>query len=478
MLMFRSRFFWRNLLSYAIVISLTTFVVSYLLTVRTEEFVKSDSKDMLLEKLTLIAPILKDRNRWHPDQLAELFESAAKNTDTRITVIDSSGHVLFESEVNHINFQNHIDRPEIAQSMNQPWGTAVRSSDTLKLPMLFVAKKITSGDDHVYLRFALPMSKLDKRLEDIRYVLGIGALVGMFVSLLIALFLAKRITRPISAITHVAEAISRGNYNARLRHLPKNELGTLGKAINRLAEAVQANISKREKMEQIRREFSSNVSHELKTPLTSIKGYVETLIEGGALDSKDDAKRFLKIIEANIERITSLVTDLLRLSTIEANQGLISLESVDWKPVISEVLMRQEINLKKKSIRFNLNAPDSISKVMGSRKAMTHILDNLLQNALNYTPEGGSITVGLTQKTSQVVLTVEDTGIGISKRDQSRIFERFYRVDSARSRDDGGTGLGLAIVKHLVIQIQGTINVQSELNKGSIFTVTLPTPQT
>ena len=471
--MLRSRFFWRNIFSYAIVISLTTFVVSYLLTIKTEEFVENETKTSIHEKLTLLSPLLEDSRAWNHQRLEQVFQEASQESETRITVIDNGGYVLYDSELNFESLENHIDRPEIIKALRTGWGDSTRFSDSLGLPMLYVAKRIDGESGHLLLRFAIPLSKLHQQLEEIRYVLGIGALVGMIMSLMIAMFLAKRVTTPIAAITNVAEAISRGNYDARLEHFPKNELGTLGKSINRLAEAVQANISRREKMEKIRKEFSSNISHELKTPLTSIRGYVETL-EEGAIDDKENARRFLKIISSNIERLNSLVTDLLSLSTIEANQELISLEPVDWNTVIQEVLTRLEIDIKKKDIRVQILASPEVPKVTGSRKAMTHILDNLVQNALKYTAEGGNITVKLDSKDDQVQLKVRDTGIGISQRDQARIFERFYRVDSARSRDVGGTGLGLAIVKHLVIQIQGTIKVASELHYGSVFTVTLP----
>lgn len=472
--MLKSRFFWRNFLSYVVVISLTTFVVSYLLTVKTEEFVRSDTHTILIEKASLMTPILSRSSTISstPQELAQLFPESSRRSDMRVTVIAQNGSVIYESEVDHKLLPNHISRPEIQEASEVGWGYATRFSDTLKVPMIYVAKRIDRKDGTIFLRLALSMNKLEQRLEDIRYVLGIGALVGMFGSLLIALWLAKRITKPIADITNVAEAISRGNYNARLRYFPKNELGTLGRSINRLAEAVQANISKRENMEKIRREFSSNVSHELKTPLTSIKGYVETL-QAGALEDREVAVRFLDVIAANIERITSLVTDLLRLSTIEANQGIISLEDVDWGSIITEVATRHKINLQNKGILLTL-PDDPKAKVRGNRKAMTHILDNLLQNAINYTPRNGHISVNIKNDDHQTILSVQDTGIGISPKDQSRIFERFYRVDAARSRDDGGTGLGLAIVKHLVMQIQGSIDVKSELGKGSVFIVNLP----
>jgi len=473
--MFRSRFFWRNFLSYVLIISLTTFVVSYLLTVKTEQFVESDARESLRDKLIFLVPILQTFDSLKGPDLQSRVYQIASRTNTRITVVDPYGIVIIETKVLNprSDLDNHLQRPEIQIAIEQGSGSIVRFSETLQLTMIYYVQKVSTAEGPHYVRLGVPFSQLEDRLSDIRYALGVGASFGMIVSLLIALILARRVTEPIAAMTKVAEAISRGNYGARLDHLPHNELGTLGEAINRLAEAVQANISKREKLETIRREFSSNVSHELKTPLTSINGYVETLL-AGALYEEENNLRFLTIIKSNIERIITLVTDLLKLSTIEANEGLVSLEPVDWSPIIRELVNRHSINFQNKNIQFNIDAPPTIPKAKGSPRAMSHIIDNLLQNAVNYTPQKGHIWIRVWADSKHVHVSVQDDGIGISKLDQTRIFERFYRVDSARSRVDGGTGLGLAIVKHLVIQIQGSIRVDSVLGQGSTFTVTLP----
>lgn len=472
--MFRSRFFWRNFFSYVLIISLTTFVVSYLLTIKTEQFVEDDTKKTLKDKLIFLAPILQTAESIQNKAVQDRLNQIAAHSNTRITIIDLSGNVLIETKIADIRHMgNHLDRPEIRLAMEQGFGSTVRTSETMKLPLIYYVQQIETREGPLFVRLGVPLSLLEERLAEIRNTLIVGAAFGMLASLVIALFLARRITEPLAAITKVAEAISHGNYSARLKKFPRNELGSLGVAINHLAEAVQANISRREKMEKIRREFSSNVSHELKTPLTSIKGYIDTLLAGAIHDEKNNI-RFLTIIKTNIERIISLVTDLLNLSTIEANEGLVTLEAVDWRPIIHEVVNRHAISFQKKEIRFKIEMPDIIPPVKGSPRAMRHIIDNLLQNALHYTPRAGHIWIRLRYNKKEVHVSVQDDGIGISKQDQSRIFERFYRVDSARSIAEGGTGLGLAIVKHLVIQIQGSIKVDSELSQGSTFTVTLP----
>ncbi|RYZ55692.1 MAG: sensor histidine kinase [Proteobacteria bacterium] len=470
----RSKFFWKNFLSFVVIICFTTFVVSYLLIIQSQNFIESTATDSLREKLVIFEPYFEDGVSWRdPEQIRKIVE-VAREAKVRISVLDQDESLLLESDANEImSYENQRPRPELSEAKVKEVGLAKRVSPISKLETLYSAKKIETPRGTLLLRLGVPMQKLEERLKEIFTALAIGAAFGMVLSVLIALILVRRITDPVREMTKVAEAISHGNYAARIRRLPANELGTLGEAINRLAEAVQANISRREKMEKIRRDFSSNVSHELKTPLTSIKGYADTLLEG-AIDDKENNVRFLRIINSNVERMVSLVNESLNLATIEANEGIVELTPVDWKPIIQEAVNRHQIRMNEKGIVFK--HPDAAENMLvrGDRKAMFHILDNLLQNALSYTPANGEVELKVISDNKFCELSVSDTGIGIAKHDQSRIFQRFYRVDAARTRNEGGTGLGLAIVKHLVIQIQGSITVASEINRGSTFTVRLP----
>ncbi len=473
--MIRSRFFWKNFLSYVLIIAFTTFIVSYLLVIKAEQFVEHTALESLQEKLVLFEAFFEDGTSWRDPETIKKLIQMARDTNTRLTVLDEHGEILMESEIEEIQIsENHKTRPEVAQAVRDSLGVAKRYSTLKDAQTLYTAKKTETQKGPLIIRLGVPIGDIQSRLSDIFSALAIGAGFGMVLSLLVALVIVRRITDPVSEMTKVAGAISLGNYAARIRRLPNNEIGTLGEAINRLAEAVQANISRREKMEQIRREFSSNVSHELKTPLTSIKGYVDTLLTG-ALDDKENNVRFLRIIENNVDRLSNLVTDLLRLATIEANEGVVTLEPVDWLPIVQEALARHQIKAdnKKLDISVSVGTNNSSTLVKGRAKAMSHILDNLLNNALHYTPEQGRIEITIRQEGKFIELAVADSGIGIAPQDQPRVFERFYRVDTARSRNEGGTGLGLAIVKHLVIQLHGTISVDSQLGKGAIFRVRL-----
>ena len=226
------------------------------------------------------------------------------------------------------------------------------------------------------------------------------------------------------------------------------------------------------KLENMRRDFVANVSHELKTPLTSIKGFVETLKDGGVEDSKIRNK-FLDIINIETDRLFYLIQDILALSEIENKKNLKELQTIDIVKVIDDAIeLLSEHAIKKDiDIKFYKNSDKVIS---GDEKWFVQMIINLLDNALKYTPEKGLVEINLYEEMDNIIIKIRDTGFGIPKEDLARIFERFYRVDKARTREIGGTGLGLAIVKHIILSLGGSIEVESELGKGTEFTINLP----
>jgi len=236
---------------------------------------------------------------------------------------------------------------------------------------------------------------------------------------------------------------------------------------------VMHDISELRRLERVRRDFVANVSHELKTPLTSIQGFVETLLSG-ALHDQDNNVRFLQRIEVNVRRLTSLVSDLLSLAKIESGQLAIERGPVDWRDVLDGVLRLRESALTKKGLTLEVSGRERALLVRGDREAMTQVLDNLLDNAIQYTTPPGRIAVRFWSEKGRGCVSVGDSGIGIPAAELDRIFERFYRVDKARSRAAGGTGLGLSIVKNLVLRMDGEVKVESAEGQGSTFTVELP----
>ena len=226
------------------------------------------------------------------------------------------------------------------------------------------------------------------------------------------------------------------------------------------------------RLEQVRSDFVANVSHELKTPLTSIKGFVETLIEG-ALEDKEHSRDFLKVIEEHTNRLDNLVNDLLDLSYLESTQAKLKKDNVYLKKMVDGILSGFASQLKKKGVEADNNLSAGLS-VLADKDKIEQVFTNLIDNAIKFNKDGGSLDIDSEDLTDKIKITVEDFGIGIPVKDIPRIFERFYRVDKARSRTLGGTGLGLSIVKHIVELHGGTVGVESTEGLGSTFWFALP----
>ncbi len=227
------------------------------------------------------------------------------------------------------------------------------------------------------------------------------------------------------------------------------------------------------RLENIRQQFVSNVSHELKTPLTAIQAYAETLL-GGAIDDPEHNRQFLRRIEEQADRLHALILDLLRLARIESGENAFALTAVSLGEAAEACVEEHQAIAETKQLTLTTQPASSPICVFADAEALRTILDNLIENAINYTPAGGQVQVRWRMENSQALLEVQDTGVGIAEEHRTRIFERFYRADNARSRQLGGTGLGLSIVKHLALEFGGGIEIASELGKGSTFTVRLP----
>ena len=236
---------------------------------------------------------------------------------------------------------------------------------------------------------------------------------------------------------------------------------------------VLQDITEQKKLEDMRKEFVANVSHELRTPLTTIKSYTETLMDG-ALDEHDTAMEFLDIINSETDRMAFLVRDLLQLSRLDNNQYTLSLSKININDFIQENIRQNIIHAKNKRQRLYFTPFDSDAYITADKDRVNQVINNIITNAIKYSPEDAEIHVYVTEDSKFYKITVADTGMGISKEDLPRIFERFYRVDKARSRAMGGTGLGLAIAKNIMESHGGTITAESEYGKGTAMTMWFP----
>jgi two-component system phosphate regulon sensor histidine kinase PhoR len=232
-------------------------------------------------------------------------------------------------------------------------------------------------------------------------------------------------------------------------------------------------VTRLKKLEKIRVDFVANVTHEIRTPLTAIIGYLET-INAGAINNTDDAKRFIDISLKQAQRLNRLVEDLLVISKVELGEIKLNFEEVPVRDTFVSALPLVEAKAGLKKLNIQNNLPENIPHIRADRDRLTQILVNVLDNAVKYTPEDGSIIIGAGQRDNYVVLTISDTGIGIPKEELQRLGERFYRVDRSRSRDLGGTGLGLSIVKHLMLAHGGRMEIESQLGRGTKVSLFFP----
>ena len=372
---------------------------------------------------------LMDAQSYYTDaeELLGQFHTAAP--DKRLTLITAEGQVLGDTDVEDLE-TNHADRPEVVAAMEDGWGEATRHSETTGQTMLYVAKIFTDGNVG---RASMPLSSVNALV-----VPGIlGFLAAAAAALILSWLLARRVA------------------------------GQTAKPVEEAQEAV-AQVD--ETLQSARSEFTANVTHELKTPLTSIKGFVEMMASG--LVRPEDQKGCITMISVEVDRLISLIDDILQLSELEVVGATRPGEQTDVMAVVRDVAEFLQPAAAKVQVELTTGGLPCQAAISPGR--LREVVLNLVENAVKYNRPGGTVTVGASCQEGWCILTVADTGIGIPEDSQGRVFERFYRVDKGRSRAQGGTGLGLAIVKHIVALYGGSITLTSTLGEGTTIVVKLP----
>ena len=293
----------------------------------------------------------------------------------------------------------------------------------------------------------------------------LAVVLALAVVLVLAGLISRIVTKPVAELSGGIERMSKGDYEYRV-HVPgKGEMAQLAAAFNQMSEQVH-------NLDEARNQFVSNASHELKTPLATIKILVESMMYQ---DDMDPAlrKEFLGDIDKEIDRLSSVVGDLLTLVHIDSHKLRLRREMMVLADTVRETVSRLNPLAKKRGQQIVVKIQDECEMFADSGK-LAQVCYNIIENAIKYTPDGGTITVSLAKVGRDAVLDISDTGVGIPAEDLPHVFDRFYRVDKARSRETGGTGLGLSIVKQIVRLHAGTVTVASEYGKGTTFTVQLP----
>ncbi|MBP3506565.1 MAG: two-component sensor histidine kinase [Lachnospiraceae bacterium] len=379
----------------------------------------------------------------------------AKEDQIRITVIHKDGEVLFDNEVNIEEMDNHSERPEVQEALQSGEGVTVRRSDTLDKSTFYYAFVV---DNDKILRVAKETGSIWSILGQAFPFIALIAGILIISSILFSGLLTRSIVKPIETLAN------------NLDHV---ETVSTYKELMPFLNTIQRQHDDILKSAKIRQEFTANVSHELKTPLTSISGYSE-LIENG-MASSGDVQRFAGEIHKNAQRLLTLINDILRLSELDDSEKdtMLSFETVDLYNIAENCVNMLTLNAEKHQVQMTMEGASC--QVHGNRQMLEELIYNLCDNAIRYNNPGGTVWVSVRESDDlQVELIVKDTGIGISKEHQTRIFERFYRVDKSRSKSTGGTGLGLAIVKHIVSQHHAEMKLESEIGVGTTISIQFP----
>jgi len=464
--------FFKVILGVICILLIAVVTVDYFASQVAGEIYIQNLRQQLADKGRMLAMSFPEPDRFTQSTALEI----AKAAGGRLTVIRSDGVVIVDSEVSAAEMDNHRTRPELTQAFAGRVGSTIRDSVTLGIPFLYVAVPIRNGA----IRIAVPLSEINQQVRAVRMKILAGTGLAFLPAMALAAFLARWISMRFDKVMAHAAQLAKGNFRARLPQTGGAEFGLLAQTLNETAanlqqatEQLEREHTEMQKVERIRKDFVINVSHELRTPLASIQGYTETLIDG-ALHDSDHNMKFLRIIRHNAERLARITEDLLTLSRIELKRQKFEFDLHSVNSLLRDAMDLVRPIAEKSNIRIAEEPAPKDAEVWCDSEAVSQVMSNLLDNAIKYTPAGGSITVGAQASGRHYELFVRDTGSGIPPDELPRLFERFYRVDKARSRELGGTGLGLAIVKHLVAAHNGAARVESRVNEGSTFFFTLP----
>ncbi|HUU27640.1 MAG TPA: ATP-binding protein [archaeon] len=555
------------------------------------EFYLSQTANILEVRANLLKQLLSEQfASGDTAGVLRLCEQYGRKVQARVTLILSSGRVIYDTDENPGQMDNHADRPEVIEALSGNIGRSIRFSHTLGTDMMYLAAPMEAGGEIVgVLRVAKPLNTLKQALRTVKVKVLLGGLGAALLAAAVILLISRRISLPLEKLRLGAEHFARGELEHKLPVPEIPEIGDLARAMNVMAESLEdrirtvvrqrnelesllsgmtegviavdkeervirlnqaagrllgvspedchgrqiqevvrnrqlqeftgkvlssrkpleeeivfyydkgeqilqahstllkevtgqpsgvlivlSDVTGLRRLENIRREFVANVSHELKTPITTIKGFVETLL-GSPRQKKQDLERFLKIINKQANRLDAIIEDLLSLSRIEQEEEkeAILLAEGLIKDMLTASIQFNQTKAEEKNIRLELNCPADL-KARIDASLLEQAVANLIDNAIKYSDPGSQVLIEAEGIGNEVLINVRDKGCGIEARHLPRLFERFYRVDKARSRKLGGTGLGLAIVKHIAQIHRGHVTVQSTPGLGSVFSIHLP----
>ena len=448
--------------------NLTGLVRDYLFEQKTHE----DS--LLTEKAAAAAAPFFDNAST--EEICRVLTENAQSMDGRLMLIDQDGKVQYDTmhELSGSRLQLNEVLQVLTGTAEQAYGIhSPGEKDAAELggsdysgELAYSVHAMDGGDGQIgALLFVSRIQNVMDSLSTVQWQLISVFVLIAIAALVLALFLSQILTKPITNLSRSMRKMGKGDLTVRVPERGSGELRELAENYNTMAAQL-------ERLDKTRSQFVSNASHELKTPLTTMKIMLETVMYQP--DMPEDLRReFMQDMNHEIDRLTGIVTDLLTLTRVDGDKNGMKQEPVNMSALTEEVLRMLSPAAEKRGQHLESNIEPGL-QMMGDKARLNQILYNLTDNAIKYSPDGGRIAVSLRAEPEGLVWRVRDNGVGIPPEDQEHIFERFYRVDKARSRETGGTGLGLGIVKQLVSMHGGTITVHSEPNRGSEFKVVFP----
>ncbi|MCI8511898.1 MAG: two-component sensor histidine kinase [Lachnospiraceae bacterium] len=409
-------------------------------------------KEQVIADLRADAMLLKSMHVFEKPETLHPDGYELEPDKLRITVIAAEGAVLFDTNAAAASMESHEGRPEVREALLQGEGYGSRRSETLDKKLFYYALDLGNGS-------VLRISREARSFFSVAgNLLPMAAAVALFLfplCLIFANYFTKGLMKPIE---QMAENLSDTDVAVAYK-----EFVPFVSTIRRQHEAILKNAA-------LRQEFTANVSHELKTPLTAISGYAQ-LIEHG-MAGEENTARFAGEIQKNSKRLLSLINDILQLSRLDEKEQELEDTDVDLYGLAEDCIRQLEMAARHQEVTIRLSGKTAV--IRADRHLIEELAYNLCDNAIRYNNRGGRVTVTVSETAGRACLSVQDSGIGIPKEHQIRVFERFYRVDKSRSRATGGTGLGLAIVKHIAAQYGAEISLESEEGQGTKIRVCFP----
>ncbi len=465
----RLNIFAKVLVTYVVVVFLAMAVVGGMQYFMVQSYLlESKERELLVrsrELADLIKPILISGQDPHP--VINSLNRADRILGTEAWVISSSGQVLAAS-ANHWHCEGStVEAADLKQLKNGRITVRKGQSQFFQEAVIQAATPILEQGKFIgAIILYTPVTGVNDAFTRMKEIFIWASVLGIIVSAIMGFLLSRYITRPLREVTMVAHGIADGNFSDRVQVKSRDEFGQLAETFNYMAQRLAD-------YEQMRRDFVANVSHELRSPLTSVQGFIDALIEGKSKDKQEES-RYLAILRKETGRLSKLVNELLEISGYDAQRVHFAMAPFPVGNVIKRAAASLKPRLDERDLAVITAVPGDIPLCYGDEDRIEQVVHNLLENAVRHSPQGDKILISARLINDRVFVEIADNGPGIPKTLQPRVWERFYRVDKARSRDKGGTGLGLAIVQEIVQKHGGQVSLDSEPGAGAVFGFTLP----